>query len=663
MRKSFKRIALLAALVLSAGMIMGQTTVNFTAAEIVAGTTKQGVSVRTSYNAVSSNKQICKEGSTATKATVLEIKNTPGSNLADTFYAEIKCSSGITGLEIHGSTNASDAADEVCVFWNTTSPTNQNIDGATLVNLAGYAGSCSSNNTSVNVPSGTQTIRLFRQLKKFDSATHAFSSSAGNYGSGKTFYIVDVTVTIAGGGGDNPPTPPTPSSDATLSDLKVDGTTISGFDANTTSYNYTIAAGVTTIPTVSATATNTNAQVAITQATSVTGQASVVVTAQDNSTTKTYTVQFSQSGGTDPPTPPTPPTPTDLTLHETEIYESPVIAGGYGATLSVFNNREYEVYYASFDNSNNLSVTTTPVQKSSGVTTSISQYKCKATDGWFEMETSTSKSNYTMTATDEFQAGSSAVHKLLNNAYYKFHIKGYDQFSFYGKDNKANESNGKHFEVYVDGVKQAMTLSESASIRRFDITTGEHVIEVRGVGASNNEFYGFSLRVAYVPKLKHLKGNDSTQVVYETSAIRPITYYLKNYVSDAELVWNGNEATGISLVKGNNDTLFVQGNANCSSGVYQYTIQAKDATNTVVSSLNGSFTVDKKIELSSGGLNITVFANSSIKPVVFRCYVMDMNEVSIQWTTAAAPGLSFGRDAANHTVTLSGTPTQPGNYA
>ena len=539
--------------------------------------------------------------------------------------------------------------DTLKVYWGSPSnrPLKVGINGGSDTQIDAITSS--SDRNQVRVAATALSVTSISSLK-------FISSGGGNV------FIFKIEIVGTGGGPTPPPTPGQPSNDATLSDLKVDGTTIAGFAPNTTTYQYTVASGVTTVPTVTATATRSDsAQVQITPATTIPGTTTIVVTAPDSTTTKTYTVNFTQSGDT-PPTPPTPPTPTTLTLHETEIYETPTVMGGYGGTLATFGGREYEVYYASFDNDNHLSLTTTPIQKSSGITTSLSDYHFTTTDGWLEMETSTSKSNYTMTAKDEFQAGNSAVHKMLNNAYYKMHIKGYDQFSFMGKDNNATESKGKHFEVYVDGVKQNMTLAGSASIRRFAITTGEHVIEVKGVGASNNEFYGFSLRVAYVPKLKHLKGNDSTQVVLQTAAIKPITYFLKNRISDAELTWNGNVANGISLVKGNGDTLYVQGTANCPVGTYQYTISAKDSNNVVVSSLSGSFSVETKVECQSGSLNMSVFANSAIKPVVFRCYTTDMNNVTTGWTGTTPAGLSFSKDASNHTLTLSGTPTVAGTY-
>jgi len=85
---------------------------------------------------------------------------------------------------------------------------------------------------------------------------------------------------------------PLSTQDATLSDLKVNGTTISGFSSGTLSYTYDLQPGTTLIPTVTATATQSSSNVAVTQASAIPGQATVLVTAQDGTTTKTYTVQF-----------------------------------------------------------------------------------------------------------------------------------------------------------------------------------------------------------------------------------------------------------------------------------------------------------------------------------------------------------------------------------
>ncbi|WP_197429317.1 galactose-binding domain-containing protein [Winogradskyella endarachnes] len=100
------------------------------------------------------------------------------------------------------------------------------------------------------------------------------------------------------------------ATDATLSDLQVDSATISGFDPGITSYDYELPAGTTVAPTItSATATvTTGTNVTITQASSVPGNGTVVVTAADGTTTETYTVSFDVPAETTPtsaaPTPP-----------------------------------------------------------------------------------------------------------------------------------------------------------------------------------------------------------------------------------------------------------------------------------------------------------------------------------------------------------------------
>ena len=92
------------------------------------------------------------------------------------------------------------------------------------------------------------------------------------------------------------------SSDATLSDLTVDGSTITGFDPATLNYSKELPYGTTTVPTVAATTTDSNAEAVVTQADNVTGTeaertATVVVTAEDGTTQKIYTVTFSVAIG------------------------------------------------------------------------------------------------------------------------------------------------------------------------------------------------------------------------------------------------------------------------------------------------------------------------------------------------------------------------------
>jgi uncharacterized repeat protein (TIGR01451 family) len=85
--------------------------------------------------------------------------------------------------------------------------------------------------------------------------------------------------------------------DATLSDLTVDGTTVTGFDPATLSYSKVLIYGTTDVPEVLATLTDADASMVITQATNVNGTeeeriATILVTAEDGVITKTYKVIF-----------------------------------------------------------------------------------------------------------------------------------------------------------------------------------------------------------------------------------------------------------------------------------------------------------------------------------------------------------------------------------
>ena len=93
---------------------------------------------------------------------------------------------------------------------------------------------------------------------------------------------LDITVAI----------PVVQSDDATLSDLQVDGTTVEGFVSDTTDYAVELPVGTTTVPTVTATPTHPNASAAVTAATALPGTTTVEVTAEDGTTKKSYTIDF-----------------------------------------------------------------------------------------------------------------------------------------------------------------------------------------------------------------------------------------------------------------------------------------------------------------------------------------------------------------------------------
>ncbi|WP_339753140.1 T9SS type A sorting domain-containing protein [uncultured Winogradskyella sp.] len=102
--------------------------------------------------------------------------------------------------------------------------------------------------------------------------------------------------------------PPTdPNTDATLSDLQVDGATISGFASGATTYTYELVVGTTTpLDITSTTTTEAGANAVITQATTVPGDATVVVTASNGTDMQTYTVSFVATLPGIPPTPASP---------------------------------------------------------------------------------------------------------------------------------------------------------------------------------------------------------------------------------------------------------------------------------------------------------------------------------------------------------------------
>jgi hypothetical protein len=86
---------------------------------------------------------------------------------------------------------------------------------------------------------------------------------------------------------------PQKNTDATLSDLKVGDATVAEFNADTTTYNVELPAGTTTAPEVTAVVTDLGkATAVVTQAAALPGAATVVVTAEDGVTSKTYTVNF-----------------------------------------------------------------------------------------------------------------------------------------------------------------------------------------------------------------------------------------------------------------------------------------------------------------------------------------------------------------------------------
>lgn len=109
--------------------------------------------------------------------------------------------------------------------------------------------------------------------------TYSFNGMEKNTANAKHTYVVGTCIA------------PAKSNDASLLALSVNGTPVSGFNTDTLVYNIELAAGTTTIPTVTATANHAKATIKITNPTALPGITTVLVTAEDG-TTRTYSLHF-----------------------------------------------------------------------------------------------------------------------------------------------------------------------------------------------------------------------------------------------------------------------------------------------------------------------------------------------------------------------------------
>jgi hypothetical protein len=161
---------------------------------------------------------------------------------------------------------------DTLIYSLTTKPTGMTIDSATgVINWTP---------TSADIGNHDVTVKV----------------SDGNLYDTQSFMITVSEIPIV------PPSPspsPSPGTDATLSALTISaGTLTPAFASGTTSYTAVLPYGTATLPTVTlATPTDPNATRVITQPVAVDGSATIVVTAEDGTTTLTYSVDFSVAAG------------------------------------------------------------------------------------------------------------------------------------------------------------------------------------------------------------------------------------------------------------------------------------------------------------------------------------------------------------------------------
>ena len=195
------------------------------------------------------------------------------------------------------------------------------------------------------------------------------------------------------------------------------------------------------------------------------------------------------------------------------------------------------------------------------------------------------------------------------------------------------------------------------------MTTGEHLIEISTTCTGSNVCYmgGFSLRVAQEPRTKWLKGNDSTQVVLQTTSPKNVFYYTKyNSMGETRLVWEGQEATGIALSTRTQDalgdTLVLGGTANCPVGEYRYNVIAY-YNGVETSRVKGKFRVASDIQATSE-IDIDAYQNEEMDQITFKYYALSADDVQLTWPNGQPQGISGNGN--NGKYIIGGTPNVSG---
>ena len=228
-------------------------TVAATTTDANASTTGTGNVDVTSGSGTSTIVVTAANGSTTKTYTINFTVNAAPSNVAT-----------LSALKVNGTTVA--GFDAATTTYNVTLPARSTSAAITATTTDAAASASGTGNVDVTSGSGTSTVLV----------------TAADGTSTKT-YTINFTVATA-------------SNVATLSDIKVNGTTIDGFASGTETYNRNLPAGVTSV-TIAATPTDANASVAnggtgTITLTEGTNPHTIVVTAEDGTTTTTYTINF-----------------------------------------------------------------------------------------------------------------------------------------------------------------------------------------------------------------------------------------------------------------------------------------------------------------------------------------------------------------------------------
>lgn len=150
--------------------------------------------------------------------------------------------------------------------------------------IAGFSSGTTTYNIEMPFGSATPTIAYTKsdadasvvQTVNFPGATSLEVTAQD--GTTKTTYTINFTITPG-------------KTIATLSDIQVNGATVTGFSSATTTYNIQLPFG-SALPTVTYTKSDADATVAQTDVTALPGTTTLLVTAQDGTTKITYTLNF-----------------------------------------------------------------------------------------------------------------------------------------------------------------------------------------------------------------------------------------------------------------------------------------------------------------------------------------------------------------------------------
>ncbi|WP_426432357.1 T9SS type A sorting domain-containing protein [Winogradskyella sp. HB-48] len=178
---------------------------------------------------------------------------------------------------------------------------------------------------------GTEQYPVLVIQPNYDPACEGGGCSTVGAGNGGVWYIDDIEqvgVVVD------------PNEDASLSDLTLDGATVSGFSPNTLTYNVELPNGTTTAPTVAGVATqagNGSSNVSVTQASGVPGSATLDVTAPNGVDMQTYTVNFTEAPAL-PPAAPTPPSVSAISIIS-DVFTNVTVpqVDVFGGTLTNFD--------------------------------------------------------------------------------------------------------------------------------------------------------------------------------------------------------------------------------------------------------------------------------------------------------------------------------------